>query len=71
VIRLKPLYDQIGRVLKQLEQLQKRQGTARLALADAVAPAEDDSVSLAIERLTQHRSDFARICGPTMQIPAR
>jgi hypothetical protein len=74
VIKLKPLYAEIGRVLKQLERLQKRQGGAGapgMALADAApaAPAAD-SVSLAIARLTRHRADFEDICGPTMEIPA-
>ena len=71
VIRLKPLYNEIGRVLKQLEQLQKRQGPAAAAagLAEGAA-APSDSVSRAIARLTQHRADFDDICGPTMQVPA-
>ncbi len=72
IIKLKPLYNQIGRVLKQLEQLQKRQaagGPERVALAEPVVAGED-SVSRAIARLTQHRQDFADICGSTMAIPA-
>jgi hypothetical protein len=71
VIKLKPLYAEIGRVLKQLEQLQRRQGGGApgMALAEA-APAAPDSVSLAIARLTRHRADFEDICGPTMEIPA-
>jgi len=72
VIRLKPLYNQIGRVLKQLEQLQKRKaataGVEFQALAEA-APAADP-VSRAIARLTQHQRDFDEMCGPTMAIPA-
>jgi hypothetical protein len=69
VIRLKPLYNEIGRVLKQLERMQKRQGTAGAALLEeAAAP---DPVSLAIARLTQHQADFAAICGPTMEIPPK
>lgn len=29
-----------------------------------------DRVKFAIERLEMHRAEFARICGPTMDIPA-
>jgi hypothetical protein len=66
VINLKPLYLQIGRVLKQLEQLQKRK--APPGMLAAAAPA-DDQVSKAIARLSQHQLDFDDICGPTMEIP--
>ncbi len=69
VIRLKPLYNEIGRMLKQLERLQKRQASPGVGLA-AEAPTAPDAVSRAIARLTQHRADFADICGPTMQVPA-
>jgi hypothetical protein len=31
---------------------------------------QSDRVRFAIERLQQHRSEFERICGPTMDIPA-
>lgn len=69
VIRLKPLYNEISRVLKELERMQKRQGTAGVALLEeAAAP---DPVSLAIARLTQHQADFRDICGPTMEIPPK
>jgi hypothetical protein len=72
VIRLKPLYNEISRVLKLLEQAQKRRGPAGVALLTAAAtPPEPDSIDRAIERLTQHRADFAAMCGPTMDIPAR
>ena len=74
VIRLKPLYNEISRVLKQLQKLQKRKastsGLALLTAAGPGAPTEPDSIDLAIERLTQHQSDFRNICGPTMAIPA-
>jgi hypothetical protein len=74
VIRLKPLYNEIGRVLKQLQKFQKRKasssGLAMLTAAGPGAPAEPDSIDLAIERLTQHQNDFRSICGPTMAIPA-
>jgi len=70
VIRLKPLYNEISRVLKQLQQVQKRRGAAGVALLTAAAPgtAAPDSIGLAIERLTQHQRDFSDMCGPTMDI---
>jgi hypothetical protein len=71
VIRLKPLYNEISRVLKQLQQVQKRRGPAGVALLTAAAAAEPDSIDRAIERLTQHQRDFSDMCGPTMTIPAR
>lgn len=71
VIRLKPLYNEISRVLKQLQQVQKRRGAAGVALLTAAGPAAaaPDSIGRAIERLTQHQRDFSDMCGPTMDIP--
>ncbi len=69
VIRLKPLFNEISRVLKQLQQVQKRRGAAGVAMLTAAGPAAaPDSIGLAIERLTQHQRDFSDMCGPTMDI---
>jgi hypothetical protein len=70
VIRLKPLYAEISRVLKQLQRVQKKRGA--LAVRDVAISGDvtSDPVSLAIDRLTQHQRDFEGICGNTMAISA-
>jgi hypothetical protein len=70
MIQLKPLYNEISRVLKQLQQAQKRRGPVAVRELGLAEEAALDPVSLAIDRLTQHQRDFASICGNTMAVPA-